>query len=256
MPLPEEACCGGVPTLSIHDPCSARHDEAWLRSVRSLLSKRGVPFEEPRLSGETTPCCGYGGLTWDANPQLASAIAADRAGQLEHDAVTSCIMCRERLVAEGKPSLHMLDLLYPGESLHAAATAKGSGLSARRAGRAALRTEVLRRYAGESVAETADDGIPVRIAPDVLEKMEERHILREDAVRVVRHAEASGDTFLNRDNGHFLASLRPVRVTFWVEYSVEDGVCVVHDAYCHRMEVPGTSTPKGRYEAVRNPFHL
>ena len=81
-------------------------------------------------------------------------------------------------------------------------------------------------------------------------------ILREDAVRVVRHAEASGDTFLNRDNGHFLASLRPVRVTFWVEYSVEDGVCVVHDAYCHRMEVPGTSTPKGRYEAVRNPFHL
>ena len=252
----EEACCGGVPTLSIHDPCSARHDEAWLRSVRSLLSKRGVPFEEPRLSGETTPCCGYGGLTWDANPQLASAIAADRAGQLEHDAVTSCIMCRERLVAEGKPSLHMLDLLYPGESLHAAATAKGSGLSARRAGRAALRTEVLRRYAGESVAETADDGIPVRIAPDVLEKMEERHILREDAVRVVRHAEASGDTFLNRDNGHFLASLRPVRVTFWVEYSVEDGVCVVHDAYCHRMEVPGTSTPKGRYEAVRNPFHL
>ncbi|MFQ9868806.1 MAG: hypothetical protein ACLRWP_19115 [Bilophila wadsworthia] len=68
------------------------------------------------MSGETTPCCGYGGLTWDANPQLASAIAADRAGQLEHDAVTSCIMCRERLVAEGKPSLHMLDLLYPGES--------------------------------------------------------------------------------------------------------------------------------------------
>lgn len=47
------------------------------------------------------------------------------------------------------------------------------------------------------------------LAPDVLEKMEEHHILREDAVRVVRHAEASGDTFLNRDNGHFLASLRP-----------------------------------------------
>ena len=35
--------------------CSARHDEVWLRSVRSLLAKRGVPFEEPRLSGETTP---------------------------------------------------------------------------------------------------------------------------------------------------------------------------------------------------------
>lgn len=254
LPPCQEPCCGGVPTLSIHDPCSARHDEAWLRSVRSLLSKRGIAFEEPRLSGETTPCCGYGGLTWNVDPRLASDIAADRAGQLAHDAVTSCIMCRERLAAEGKPSLHMLDLLYPGGSLHAAATAKASGLSARRAGRAALRAEVLRRYRGEPVAEAPDDG--VFIAPDVLEKMEERHILREDAVRVVRHAENSGDAFLNRDNGHFLASLRPLRVTFWVEYSVEGGVYVVHDAYCHRMEVPGTSTPEGRYEAARNPFHL
>ena len=72
----EEACCGGVPTLSIHDPCSARHDEAWLRSVGGASFPSGAsPFEEPRLSGETTPCCGYGGLTWDANPQPASAIA-------------------------------------------------------------------------------------------------------------------------------------------------------------------------------------
>ena len=138
----------------------------------------------------------------------------------------------------------MLDLLYPGESLHAAATAKGSGLSARRAGRAALRTDrVLRRYAGDR----SGNGRLRHSCPycaGCLGKDGERHILREDAVRVVRHAEASGDTFLNRDNGHFLASLRPVWVTFWVEYSVEDGVCVVHDAYCHRMEVPGNIDPK------------
>ena len=150
----EEACCGGVPTLSIHDPCSARHDEAWLRSVRSLLSKRGVPFEEPRLSGETTPCCGYGGLTWDANPQLASAIAADRASQLEHDAVTSCIMCRERLVAEGKPSLHSCSDLHPGESpscggdrkrKRAFGTARGACRAADRGAPAICRESVAKR---------------------------------------------------------------------------------------------------------------
>ncbi len=257
-PAGETCCCGEKPVLSIHDPCSARHDAAWQGAVRSLLGKRGVLVEEPRLTGETTTCCGYGGLSWNADPGLASAIAADRAEQLGHEAVTSCIMCRERLAAEGKPALHMLDVLYPEGDLAAAASAKGSGLSSRRAGRAALRAEVLRRYGGTAGdAETlSDDGLAVRIDPEVLDKLEERRILREDAIRVVRHAEATGDRFLNRDNGHFLASLRPVRVTFWVEYSVEEEGCVVHDAYCHRMEVPGTSTPEGRYEAARNPFHL
>ncbi len=249
-------CCGEVPPLSIHDPCSARHDEAWRAAVRSLLRKHGIAFEEPRLTGETTPCCGYGGLMWNVDPALASATASDRAGQLPHDAVTSCIMCRERLAAEGKPALHMLDLLYPEGDLAAMASAKGSGLSSRRAGRAALRDAVLHRFRGSAEKAVSDDGPAVHIPADVLETMEERRILREDALRVVRHAEATGDRFLNRDNGHFLASLRPVRVTFWVEYSVGEDGCTVHDAYCHRMEVPGTSTPEGRYEAVRNPFHL
>ncbi|WP_300746731.1 pyridine nucleotide-disulfide oxidoreductase/dicluster-binding protein [uncultured Bilophila sp.] len=254
---PALTCCDEAPVLSVHDPCSARHDEKWRGAVRSLLAKRGVRIEEPRLTGETTPCCGYGGLLWNVDPGLAASFAADRAAQLEHDAVASCIMCRDRLAAGGKPSLHMLDVLLPTEApLSETARAKGPGLSARRAGRAALRSRVLERYCGQEAATPGDDGLVVRIALDVLERMEERHILREDAVRVVRHAEVTGDKFLNRDNGHFLASLRPVRVTFWVEYAVEEGVYIVHDAYCHRMEVPGTSTPEGRYEASRNPFHL
>lgn len=257
LAAPAAACCGDPLVLSVHDPCSARHDEPWRGAVRSLLAKRGVRIEEPRLTGETTPCCGYGGLMWNVDPGLAASFAADRAAQLAHDAVASCVMCRDRLAAQGKPSLHMLDVLLPPEvPLSETARSKGPGLSARRAGRAALRARVLERYCGREVATPPDGGIPVRIAPDVLERMEERHILREDAVRAVRHAEATGDRFLNRDNGHFLASLRPVRVTFWVEYAVEEGACIVHDAYCHRMEVPGTSTPEGRYEASRNPFHL
>lgn len=247
-------CCAEAPVLSIHDPCSARHDEAWLRAVRSLLAKRGVRVDEPRLTGATTTCCGYGGLTWNADPSLAASIAADRGSQLAHDAVTSCIMCRERLAAEGKPAVHMLDVLFPDEaSLPETARAKGRGLSGRRAGRAALKAQALERYCGVKPKEKEEEHL--RIAPDVLERMEEHHILREDAVRVVRHAEATGDRFLNRANGHFLASLRPVRVTFWVEYAVEAGGYVVYDAYCHRMEVPGTSTPDGRYQASRNPFH-
>lgn len=104
-------------TLSIQDPCSARHDSAWLSSVRSLLARHGVTVEEPGLSREKTACCGYGGLTWSAQPEVASAMASHRASQLPHDAVASCIMCRDRLVAEGKKCRHMFDVLFPCEDV-------------------------------------------------------------------------------------------------------------------------------------------
>ncbi|MEI3477927.1 MAG: hypothetical protein V8Q84_01135 [Bilophila sp.] len=44
---PSPACCGEAPVLSVHNPCSARHDEKWRGAVRSLLAKRGVRIENP-----------------------------------------------------------------------------------------------------------------------------------------------------------------------------------------------------------------
>lgn len=231
--------------LSVQDPCSARHDEAWLASVRALLKRHGVTVEEPRLSRDKTACCGYGGLTWSAQPPVASAMAAHRAAQLEHDAVASCIMCRDRLVTEGKKCWHMLDVLFPreGDAVFDPAEA-GPGLSARRAARAALKRRALREIAGRDAPEPEECGPQVVIAPELLEKLEGRHILREDILRVIREAEGAQTAFKDRLSGRFLASWRPSRVTYWVEYAVEEGagkrVFVVHDAYSHRMIVPGT----------------
>lgn len=50
-------------TLSVHDPCNARYDKAWLGAVRRLLVRHGVRVDEPKFTAETTACCGYGGLT-------------------------------------------------------------------------------------------------------------------------------------------------------------------------------------------------
>ncbi len=232
-------------TLSVQDPCSARHDEAWLSSVRALLARHGVSIEEPHLSKDKTACCGYGGLTWSAQPAVASAMAAHRAAQLGHDAVASCIMCRDRLVSEGKKCWHMLDVLFPREDggLFDPAEA-GPGLSARRAGRAALKRRALRDIAGQDVPEPEEGGPQIRVAPELLEKLEGRHILREDILRVIHEAESAKTAFIDRQSGHFLASWRPSRVTYWVEYAVEESpegrAFIVHDAYSHRMIVPGT----------------
>ncbi|PWM70307.1 MAG: hypothetical protein DBX67_02860 [Desulfovibrionaceae bacterium] len=224
-------------TLSVHDPCNARYDKAWLGAVRRLLVRHGVRVDEPKFTAETTACCGYGGLTWSAQPEVADAMAAHRAAQLDHDAVASCIMCRDRLAAQGKPCLHILDVLFPLDDV-SDPTLPGPGLSARRANRAALRRRVLHDILGRSVDEPAPQAPRLFMEPEVLARLEGRHILTEDVTTVLRHAADNG--FLDRRSGHYLTSWRPSRVTYWVEYAPEGDGFRVYDAYSHRMVVPGT----------------
>lgn len=242
LPLPKASAQALPEVFSIHDPCTARGDAAWLTAVRSLARKCGARLEEPRLSGATTACCGYGGLVWCAQPDLARAMSEHRAAGLPHTALASCIMCRDRLVADGKKCRHLLDLLFPDQGA-ADETQKGPGLSARRANRAALRRRLMRAYLGTE----ADEAAPaiVHVPPETLARLEERHILLSDVEGAVAAAEAGGGRFQNLENGHWLASWRPRHVTFWAEYSNEDGALVLHDAWCHRMQVPGSGGQSG-----------
>jgi hypothetical protein len=55
--------------------------------------------------------------------------------------------------------------------------------------------------------------------------------------QTILHAETSGEKLLDQKTGRFIASHRPVSMTFWVEYTVESGCYVVHRAYSHRMQL-------------------
>ncbi|QCC84859.1 hypothetical protein DDIC_02990 [Desulfovibrio desulfuricans] len=247
----DNAPAGPLPQVfSVQDPCTARHDKAWLAAVRSLAGKCGVTVEEPRLSGASTACCGYGGLVWCAQPQTARAMSDNRAAQLEHPGLASCIMCRDRLAASGKECWHLLDLLFPAAEV-ASGLAPGPGLSARRANRAALRSRLLETYGPNAGLPAASVAAPVAapvhagkglalVAPEALARLEERHILLSDVEGAVVGAEASGHWFENLENGHRLGSWRPRKVTFWVEYEKQGQGFVLHDAWCHRMVVPGS----------------
>lgn len=78
------------------------------------------------------------------------------------------------------------------------------------------------------------------LSDEVERRLEARRILHTDIKAVLLHAKGKGAQFHNPQTGHILASLRPKQVTYWVEYEKEPGgAYIIHDAYCHRMVVPG-----------------
>lgn len=227
--------------VTINDPCAARHDGAWLAAVRALLSRRGIPFDEPAMTADKTSCCGYGGLVWNANPEVADAMASRRADDLTGAALSSCIMCRDRLAAQGKESWHILDALWPEDGMDP--QARGPGPSARRFNRANLKKTVLKTLYNGGGETEADGRMNLHMDDALLARLESRHILVEDIEQVIGAAEAGGQRFVDKATGRSLAAKRLGNVTFWVEYGPgPDGGFAIHDAYCHRMIVPGPST--------------
>ncbi len=223
-------------TFSLHDPCTASHNPAWQKAVRSLIQKTGASFCEPEHSGTTTSCCGYGGLVACAQPDTADGLARQRIAELTEPALASCIICRDRFARLGKACWHILDLLLPKEGM--SGECLGSGLSEHRTRRAKLRREVLARMGKEESC--PEEGIALAISPELLDDLERRHILRNDLTEAVAFAEAHQTYFLNSENDHRLGSFRPRNVTFWVEYSLDEHGFVLHAAWCHRMIVPGS----------------
>ena len=83
----------------------------------------------------------------------------------------------------------------------------------------------------------AYEQIRLHIPEEVERLMEDRRILREDLQKAIHHAETTGEKFVNPSIGRSLASFRPDRVTYWVEYSRVGEEYQVHSAYSHRMEM-------------------
>jgi len=83
----------------------------------------------------------------------------------------------------------------------------------------------------------ANEQTRLHISEKVEQLMEDRRILRQDLQQTIRHAETTGEKFINPSTGRSLAFLRPERVTYWVEYSRVGDDYHIHSAYSHRMEM-------------------
>ncbi len=143
-------------------------------------------------------------------------------------------MCRDSLAAAGTRTIHLLDLIYPGEGDPAGRPRPG--WSERRENRARLKEQLLSRLWGEGGRAVEPwQAIELYIPGEVQARLDARRILVEDIQQVVYHAEESGDKLCHKVSGRFLASFRPRAVTFWVEYSPREQDFEIHNAYSHRM---------------------
>ena len=200
-------------------------------------------FRSP-LSREKTECCSFGGQMWLANRDLARAVVKRRIAASDTDYITYCAVCRDFFAAQGKPTLHLLDLLY-GKDIAERAHRPAPGWSDRHENRVRLKRAMLKEVWGEKMPDQPSyESIRLLISPEVRQRMEERLILVEDVQQVIEHAERSGARFQNRQSGHYLAGHKPAAVTYWVEYSPlpapgqgQEPQFVVHNAYSHRMTV-------------------
>jgi Fe-S oxidoreductase len=226
--------------LAVHDPCTTRHEAEMRECVRRLITGCGLETEELSLSRENTECCGFGGLMYNANPELAGVVAQGRAGRSDSDYVAYCAMCRDNLAARGKRVIHLLDLYFPDSRSPDPALRPCPDWSRRQENRARLRDRLLRHLWHEvPAAMKAYQSIRLEISPQVAEQMDRRRIMVEDLQKVIQHAESSGERLFHPPSGRYKAAYAPYKVTFWVEYTpVKDGY-IVHGAYAHRMEVIG-----------------
>ncbi len=235
--LPETPLATLPEAVAIHDACTTRHERQIQESVRRILHRLGLEIEELPLSRELTECCGYGGLMFFANPDLAKKVIQRRLEQSPADYVAYCAMCRDYLASRGKRILHLLDLIL-GSPWEEAAARRGPGYTQRHENRAHLKMRLLKELWGEGMVEPeGHDLIPLRISAEVREILEQRQILDEDIQQVLDYADKTGRKLLNRQTGHFVAHHKPTRVTYWVEYTPSEGGYIIHNAYCHRMEI-------------------
>ncbi|MDR2368245.1 MAG: 4Fe-4S dicluster domain-containing protein [Deltaproteobacteria bacterium] len=239
LPPPPGATAIAV-AMVVHDPCSARLDAEGQRAVRSMAAKIGQKTIEPRMTGRHTLCCGFGGLASEANPDMGREYALERTRESPGPILAWCSVCRDRFLAEGHPSLHPLDLLFPPADIGARLGSRPPGLSARREGRALFRDLALGTVWLENPPKEKTMPPNVDIPGEVLADMESRRILAADVAATLEVAKKNGPVFANPETGRLIASHRPRQVTFWVEYEERpDGTLLVHRAWCHRMVVPG-----------------
>lgn len=218
---------GNNEDISIDDPCTTRYDEKLQHQVREIGKKLGFNMIELDYNRDATTCCGYGGLTCFSNKELKENIVSSRTKQNKLNYLTYCINCRDSFLSQNKEAKHILQLIYKFDGKN-----KKPNISERRYNRVQLKLDLTQEN-----NKTNDYNTNLIISNNLEEKLEERMILYKDIVDTIKHAEETQEKFFNKLNNHNLAYYRIKNVTFWVEYTIEEGKFLVYNVYSHRMKI-------------------
>ena len=216
---------------ALHDSCGARGDAHTQLAIRNLAEKLGVTLVETEYSGDRSPCCGYGGLTAYANPEVAGEITQKALERSDAPYVSYCMACRDRFARQGRESRHILELVYGTDA------GAPPDISEKRYNRLSLKRELLRELWQEETAEMKL-GYQLNYTEEARRLMDERMILTDDVIAVLNDYRKTGEAILDSETGLMVARRRIGNATFWVKFTMEgEDAYLVHGAYSHRMNV-------------------
>jgi hypothetical protein len=197
-----------------------------------------IPLEELPFSRETANCCSFGGQPAIADPEYQKFVAKKRIEEGECPYISYCINCQDVFSAEGKKSLHILDLFFT-DAKDKDEIINQPTETQRRRNREALKKDLLERNWEEKMTEEENvNPIKLKWEPGVLEKISQQRILEEDILRVIEFCETTKRKVYHAEKKTWSGYREIGFMTYWVEYEEEDvETFLVHNAYSHRMKI-------------------
>jgi hypothetical protein len=200
-----------------------------------------LPEELPK--GDKHGCCGYGGHVSEANADYAAWVAKRRAELGENPYLAYCINCRDIFKGEGKPVLHILDLLFGISGMDA----ELPSLTDRRRNRTELKRTMLKEIWGEEMEKYPEPcKFKLKIDPETREKMNRLRILEEDVCEVLKLAESSRRRTYDPQKGTWTCYRELGEITCWVEYRPAGEVFEIANVYTHSMKIKLEEVWNGR----------
>jgi len=221
-------------TAAVFDPCAARADSDLRLSVRALTEKTGSSLSE---LPENCRCCGYGGHIQIPNPEQFRRFGTEAAEASDKPYLVYCVNCREVFRTNGKDCHHILEAYFGVDD-----TQIPSILEKRKNALELKRSLMKEEWNMDFVpASNPWDGLKLRFADGLQNKMEETFISLADLQEAIWSAETGGDKLVE-DNGQILASMVKPVITYWVQYQPDGGdenSFYVSAVYSHRMKWRG-----------------
>ena len=224
----------GGKVYSVFDPCTGRDEPSLHLAVRELSIKAGCTLQPLPFEKEQAQCCSFGGQPAVANPEYVKQVIKKRISQNDYPFITYCTNCRDIFSAEGKPVLHILDIIFDINDEHRTPPT----ITERRNNRVMLKRSLLKEFWNKELQTGKNEsGIKLHIGNELKKKLNKELILEQTVMAVVEYCEKSGDKVIDTESGHFFGYLQIGYFTYWVEYQlVPEGLELVN-AYCHRMQI-------------------
>ena len=235
-------------SYGIFDACPARNFPSLSQSVRTLVERTIVPWEELPIHSKDARCCSFGGQPAIANPGYKDFVANRRISLSELPYITYCINCRDVFLEYGKNAVHILDLFFStedSEKVYYQPT-----VTERRQNREQLKKDITKKYWKKGMEEMGnmEDGVEKNEKPllsiellmsDALrKKVSKQRLLESDLVEVISYLEKSGRKMKHTNRNTYSGYKEVGYMTCWVEYEVNsEGQYVLHNAYSHRMKI-------------------